>query len=233
MKKPEEPTLDYSMDSQEMLQDSQTKHDIFVEKESDFIGIAPYLAPPFATLWQSHITDANNVKTDEDFLADQEIMTQDLNKLVADGCDTIQTVYFYVEHTFNGDKAILHKFGRHLYDESRKSPLSVRDLLRKVATVASDGQFKPQLMTKGLTQAVIDKLEPQASAIETKFNERDKYMSSRLELTQKRVLSYNQVWADMVSVCDAAKLVYKNNYAMAQQFLLYDGRTQSPPEKTE
>lgn len=105
---------------------------------------------------------------DDDYIDTQLLMTQAIDELMVTGRDQLQTVYFYAERTYPGNKAILSYFGKDRYEVARKNPLKLHDLMLKCYEAAIEADYKDALLTK-LTQATLDsmKILPPSSKINT------------------------------------------------------------------
>ncbi|MCK9616240.1 MAG: hypothetical protein M0R21_00215 [Lentimicrobiaceae bacterium] len=230
MEKPDEITPDFNIPADEMLLESQTMIDFFIEDQKLFTDKVPDLQSPFETDWQNAINDARQAIKDDDYLDVQQGMTNEIETLMAEACNRLQTLYFYVDRAFPGNKVVNEIFGHDRYEKARKSPLSMFDLLIKAYNAANDSKYKSKLIEKGLKPDGIETLKTTSDTLYSKYQKRDKYISDRGSITQNRTILLNKVWAFNASVSDASKLVFQENYAKMQQYLLYGGKKQSGEE---
>jgi len=231
MEKADEIKPDYQIPADEMLLESQTRLDLFKEDEALFIEKVPDLKPPFAADWQDAINLGKQAIKDDDFLDVQQEMTDAVETYMTEGRNGLQTLYFYVERAFPGNKVVDGFFGHDRYEKARKSPLLMFDLLVKSYKAANDPKYHGKLIDKGLKPENIEALNATSGTLYQKYQERDKYISDRIYVTQERIRLFNKVWAFSVSVSEASKIVFQDNYAKLQQYLLYDSKKTENEEK--
>ena len=219
--KPNEEGLIFTLAVDEMLQLNTLMLGNFADDKADFTAKVTDLSDPFLLNWQTDTDNLGSIEMDDDYVDTQLLMTQAIDELMVTGRDQLQTVYFYVERNYPGNKAILSYFGKDRYEAARKNPLKLHDLMLKCFEAAIEADYKDDLFAKGLSQANLDDLKDTAAKLKGKFDKRDKYMSGRKIATEKRNLLLNKIWKSMSDVSDASKLVYKNDFAKFQQYLRY------------
>lgn len=227
MKKPIEEGLVFTLKTDEMLQANDVMKNNFLVDKSDFIAKIPDLNDPFLDDWQKATDDLSTTESDDDFIDNQLLKTQAIEELMAKGRDELQSVYFYVERAFPANKAVLGYFGKDRYEVSRNIPLKLADIILKCTEACSSADYKDKLITKGLTDMMITGLKDTAEKIKEKTSDRDNYISKRKIVTQNRNKQLNKIWSFMSAVNEASKLVYKDDYAKYQQYLLYKTKTTS------
>lgn len=226
MEKPEKVDLDFHKPILNMMEDSQTMHDDFVDDEPDFIVKFPDLAPPFAANWQTAIDIADALPSNEQVKAQIGQLSQELEVQMVLARNQYQTLVIYVKLAYPEDEAILKVFGQNLYESARRNPLEMIELLELSFGVANVNPYKPALMAKGITAADIALLKTIELALRGKNKALEAAKSKRPFATQTLHKALNAVWAMNVKVNTAAQLVYKDDYAKQQQYLLYpDGES--------
>ncbi|MFZ4401089.1 MAG: hypothetical protein ACOYO1_13715 [Bacteroidales bacterium] len=233
MIKPQEEGLSFTLTVDEMLQLNTVMISNFTVDKAVFIAKVPDLTDPFLEDWKLNTTQLSTIESDSDFLDTQLLMTQAVDELMFIARDQLQTIYFYLERSFTGDKAIQSYFGKDRYEASRNSPQKLINLLLKANEASEKADYKDELITKGLKQTVIDDLDTTAAKLKTKVDEREIYMSSRKLATQHRKKLLNKIWDSMADVNEASKLVYKTDYAKQQQYLLYYPKTKTNDNTTK
>lgn len=235
MKKPLEEGLIFTLTIEEMLQQNNLMQSHFADDQAEFITKTPDLDDAFLTNWKKTTNLLDDTEKDDDYIDTQLLMTQTLDESMEKGRDLLQTVFFYVERAFPGKKAEAAYFGKDRYEAARKTPLKLVELMNKCAEAASEAEYLDKLTIKGLNSQTIDDLKDTAVIIKTNFEKRDKYISNRKKITEERNQILNKIWGFMSSVSDASKLVYKNDYAKFQQYVLYKtkAKTDDANQETE
>lgn len=235
MKKPLEEGLIFTLTIEEMLQQNNLMQSHFADDQAEFITKTPDLDDAFLTNWKKTTILLDDAEKDDDYIDTQLLMTQTLDESMEKGRDLLQTVFFYVERAFPGKKAEAGYFGKDRYEAARKTPLKLVELMNKCAEAASEAEYLDKLTVKGLNSQTIDDLKDTAVNIKTNFEKRDKYISNRKKITEERNQILNKIWGFMSSVSDASKLVYKNDYAKFQQYVLYKtkAKTDDANQETE
>jgi hypothetical protein len=221
MKKVIEEGLDYTLKTDEMLQMNSVMLSNFEIDKADFIAKVPDLESPFSGNWLIDTNKLSATESDADFIDTQLLKTQAIEELMVTGRDILQSVYFYVERAFPGNKAVLSYFGKDRYETSRNIPLKLAEIMKKCREACLESDYKDILITKGLTDQLVVDLKENAVKITEKVTNRDIYMSNRKINTQNRNQQLNKIWSYMSAVNEASKLVYKSDYAKLQQYILY------------
>jgi hypothetical protein len=221
MKKVIEEGLDYTLKTDEMLQMNSVMLSNFEIDKADFIAKVPDLDSPFSGNWLIDTNKLSATESDADFIDTQLLKTQAIEELMVTGRDILQSVYFYVERAFPGNKAVLSYFGKDRYEASRNIPLKLAEIINKCREACLESDYKDILITKGLTDQLVVDLKENAVKITEKVTNRDIYMSNRKINTQNRNQQLNKIWSYMSVVNEASKLVYKSDYAKLQQYILY------------
>jgi hypothetical protein len=219
--KPNEEGLVFTLAVDEMLQLNTLMLGNFADDKADFTAKVTDLADPFLDNWQTDTNNLGTIEMDDDYIDTQLLMTQAIDELMVAGRDQLQSIFFYAERAYPGNKAKLGYFGKDRYDTARRNPLKLHDLMLKCSEAVVEADYKDDLFAKGLAQSDIDVMKDTASKLKVKYDKRDKYMSGRKIATEKRNLVLNKIWKSMSDVSEASKLVYKNDYAKFQQYLRY------------
>lgn len=221
----------FAMSTDKLLSLSKIFIGNFAIDKTDFIIKITDLADPFYDNWSLCMQEVENIKLDEDFIDEQQLLTYEINKMMISARDLLQIIYFYVDRSFGKDEAINTYFGRNEYLKARTKPLLLTKLILKCCEAANRPEYHPQLTAKGLSQIDIEQTIEIANKINLKVVERDKLISSRKLLTQERIAGLNTLYNYLAAVSEASKLVYKNDYSKYQQYLLYNGRKCKPRKK--
>jgi len=215
-----------------MIEQCQTMHDNFVADISSFQAKIPNLTSEFATGWQTEIDDANTVISDTYFVDQLQVVTQDLLKMQQDARDHFQTMAFYIKRAFKGNEAVQNLFGLDKYKSARRTTNRTIDILQQAYRSCSNPKYNELIVSEGFTSENIEKLNTFATNIHQKNIEQEDMKNQRPVSTQERIIILNKPWNRMVEVNEASKIVFMDNYAKLQQYLLYPetGGSNTPQE---
>jgi hypothetical protein len=225
MKHPVEVVRNFSKPDDEMLQQSDVLLGSFQDNKSLFIGPFPQFADPFASEWAATTATARLNLPDYVSVTDQSSETDALETLMDEGRNLFQTVILYAQLAFPNDPNKLKLFGQSQYNSARASHLKLPVLLRTMYTQASKPEYKTALITKGLTEAQINMLETLATSIVNQNVVQEKAKNERSLSASDRIAAMNAVWEKMSLVCLCAKMVFQNDAARYNLFLLTDGES--------
>jgi len=231
MKRPEAVNRIFTKSDDEVLQQSNVQLGSFVENKSAFAERFPELADPFAEEWSKAISYAQSILPDYASVANQSIQTAALNALIEKGANLYQTLLLYVRLAYPDNATVLRLFGQPQYDAARRSQLKLAALLMTGYTQASEPEYRPALIAKGMKESEIDGLQSMAENIVNQGKSREKSMNDRTLETNKRIKALNIVWEKMALVCQCAKLVFQNDATRYNQFLL--SNEANPSEKPD
>ena len=228
MKHPVEVLRNFSKPDDEMLQQSDVLLGSFQDNKSLFIGPFPQFADPFASEWAAATANARLSIPDYVSVTDQSSETVELEALMDKGRSLFQTVILYVQLAFPNDPIKLKLFGQSEYNSARTSHLKLPVLLRTMFAQASKPEYKKALMDKGLTELQINSLETMATSIVNQNVVQEKAKNERSLAASDRITAMNAVWEKMSLVCMCAKMVFQDDAARYNLFLLTDS---DPPKK--
>lgn len=228
MKHPEEVVRLFNKTDEEALQQSDVLFDSFMANKSQFAERFPDLNDLFAIEWTAATTAARALPPDYASVAGQANETTILENLMEQGRNLFQTVMLYTQLAFPDDTAVLRLFGQQQYDSARTSQLKLPVLLRTTYAQVSKPEYKTALMAKGLTDAEITLLDTMAGTITAQDVIQQNAKKARLLATTKRIVTMNAVWEKMALVCQCAKLVFQNDAAKYNLFLLTDSEVPAP-----
>ena len=220
MKHPEELKRLFTKPDEEVLQQSDVQLNSFQENKEAFVARFPQLADPFADEWGTAISVARGFIPDFATINEQANETQILETLMDQGRNHFQTVMLYAQLAFPNNTAILRLFGQPQYDSARNSQLKLPVLLRSTYNQASNEEYKPALLAKGLKEEEIEMLNGLAGDIIAQDIAQQQAKKARSLAATARIETMNAVWEKMATVCQCAKLVFQNDAARYNLFLL-------------
>lgn len=225
MKHPEEVKRLFTKTDEEMLQQSDVQLISFQENKELFVERFPHLADPFAEEWAVATSEARDFIPDYVAVNEQANKTQIVESLMEQGRNLFQTVMLYAQLAFPGDSAVLRLFGQQHYDSARTSQLKLPVLLKATFAQVSKEEYKTPLMAKGLKEEEIASLESLAGGIIEADIDQQNFKKMRSVAAGVRIEKLNAVWEKMATVCQCAKLVFQNDAARYNLFLLTDSET--------
>jgi len=103
-------------------------------------------------------------------------------------------------------------------------------LLHSTYKQASKVEYKTALLAKGLKEEEIEMLNGLGTAIVEQDAAQQQAKKARSLTASVRIQTMNAVWEKMAMVCQCAKLVFQNNAAKYNLFLLTDA--EAPAKET-
>lgn len=228
MIRPEEVVRLFKKSDEEVLQQSDVLMDSFLANKSQFVERFFDLDDPFALEWTTATTIARKLAPDYDAVNEQARETNILETFMQQGRNLFQTVMLYAQLAFPDDRAVLQLLGKSQYHGVRSNHLKLPMLLRSTFTQVSKPEYKTALLAKGLKDAEIALLDSLAGAIIAQGNVQQNAKKARLRATNQRIVAMNVVWEKMALVCQCAKLVFQDDAAKYNLFLLTGGKSPAP-----
>lgn len=225
MKRPEKNVRLFNKTDDEVLQQSDVLLDSFRTNKEPFVNRFPQLADPFEATWAESTALARALPPDYDALGEQAMQTAALENLMEQGRTLFQTIMIYARLAYPGDLAILRLFGQPQYDSARNKQLKLPTLLRTLRTQITKPEYQGALMEKGLKPEEINALETVAQNIVSQDIAQQKAINDRSMAASQRITTMNAVWEKMSVVCQCAKLVFQNDAAKYNLFLLTASET--------
>lgn len=211
---------EFNMEDLLMLERAQIFHNAFIVDDADFIAAFPHLALPFATDFQTAIDEADAIPSGSEVDAEIAVVTEELNNLLPLGQKALQKLFTYANVAFNS-KAKVNLFGKNKYEKARTSDLRMKELLEQANRQAEVAVYKTALLAAGYTQADIDELKTISDDIDAKNALQEDMLSSRGDKSEARIIAYNKVWGFMKQINIASKVVFVDNPAKIELYLLY------------
>ena len=221
MAKAEQRLRDYNKSDDEMLEQAQTMHDLFVTDKADFIAMYTPLADPFAANLQTDIDSAQALPTSDEDIAELEVKSEDVDAQMELAKAQFQKMASYVKLLFPDSQARQGIFGLNKYVKVYQSQAKMYDLMQLAYRMANSADYKTDLIALGFTQLEINKLNTIAGDLYDANKTQEDFKQTIKIRTEERVAAYNKVWASMVAVSNASKQVFIDDYAKIQEYLLY------------
>lgn len=201
-----------------MLQDSRTTQDLLQEDLGAFTGLAPEINDEFLTVWREDSAAAGAVQSDESFVDDIEETTQEVQAAMAEARRVYIRTKFAVTRAWPGNVAKGKQFGFDDYDKARQSDKLLYHFMDALHQRAQDNA--DALAAVNFDAPEILSIRTAADGILAADRAQENLKKDRLALTQDRTIKLTAVWTKRQLVAAAAKVLYMDNYAKYQQYLL-------------
>ncbi|HRI27048.1 MAG TPA: carboxypeptidase-like regulatory domain-containing protein [Chitinophagales bacterium] len=191
---------------------------LFTADIADFAALDPDFDAAFNAEWLVKINAAEAQLTDEIIV---DVQTQYTNLVIAamKNCQNYyQEVKFFVRKAFGDNQAIQNEFGADNYNNIRGNQPQLIEFMRDLYSVAN--KYAAQLDVVNFGAAKIARIKDLADALDTANQEQNNYVKGRPTLTAERIGIYNRLWDTLSLVSSAAKIIYRDNIAKYNQYLL-------------
>ncbi len=228
MGKAEEKTRIFSGSDADMVQASRVAHGLFTEDKPAFISFDSSFADPFGENWLQKIENAAAVSQDSQYVGGQSELTENVETIMENCRTFFQSMKYFIEKAFPGQTAIHVQFGYNDYDASRKSEtrmIKFLDMLHKAAVGHS-----AKLIEAGFPQEKIDNIAALSKQLSDADYAQEMAKKKRPSVTQERITILNDCYEVMQHVCKAGKIIFADDRAKYDQYLLPNERTQEKEE---
>jgi len=201
-----------------MLQYAKALRLIFLDDQAAFALRDLDFANPFETAWDGLITTAESHPTDEQV---DDLMTQktaDVEEQMRLCRNKWMDTKPFVKKAFPNKPTIWNEFGFNDYQNVDHNQAGLIKFLRLAHLTAV--KYSVQLIAVNYTQLLIDELETLRAALSLANDLQEKFKKDIPVLTQQRVDKHNDVYAVCQRVCETGKLIFRDDYANFQKYLL-------------
>lgn len=220
---------EYVLDDLVMLERAQVFHDNFLIDKAVFVLSFPLLDDPFAANMQTAIDEADAIPSGAQVDSQIAVVTAQLNAAMEEGRKAMQVLFTYANVTWNSAEKT-NTFGKNRYNASRASQLKLQELMEMAHEEANITANKTALAASGYTQAKLDNLMAKHDAIHDLNRTQEQMKSQRGEKTRLRIIALNNVWGFMKQINQASKVVFADNEAKLDQYMLYPTASTSLPK---
>ncbi|MBI5215067.1 MAG: hypothetical protein HY960_04890 [Ignavibacteriae bacterium] len=228
---PNEVVRIYKIDDAKMLEISKEKHAAFTEYNSDFQNYNIKYKSPYGSDWLADITAAEATEQDSSIRAELTGATTSVKTLMTSCGSAFQLFKPFVLDAFPNNLAKQKEFGFDDYEEAIRSQPKLILFMKKVSMAAV--KYTPELLAANCTQARIDELASLHTQLDSANTSQEVEKDHRTVEAQDRILLLNKVWERTSDVANIGKLLYANDYARYQRFVLYgmdeEEKTEEPP----
>ncbi|MHB8904612.1 MAG: hypothetical protein ACYC6D_00625 [Melioribacteraceae bacterium] len=229
MAKAEEKVRSFSGSDADMIQASRVMQGLFVEDKIAFTNFDSEFADPFAENWLQKIEAGNTVAQDSLYVSGQTELTKNVELKMTESRDFFQMMKYFIEKAFPNRKEIWTQFGVNDYDKARTSETKMIQFLGVLHKTAVE--FKTELIAAGFSQEKIDKIAALLTELINADYEQEMSKKKRPAITQERIEKLNECYSIMQKVSKAGKIIFANNRAKYDQYLLPIERIVKKPEE--
>jgi len=190
----------------------------FKTDKADFIAFSPKYAAPYETDLETKITNAKNVVPDSVQVDIISGLTADLEAKLDISRIEEQKFFRFVVDVFPNNPAKINQAGKNDYEAARKVPEKMLTLQKISKGFADDNAAA--LTAKGYTVAMAGELVTSRTNLETALIAQNKAQKERAVNTELRRATVNAAYDAVRDLCEDAKIIYVNDYAMYNKYLL-------------
>jgi hypothetical protein len=214
---------EYNLEDEAMLVRAEVIHTQLVADLADFSAKFPFIDDAYQAALQATINTANALPLDNQVLANQKILTEDVNAQVILGRSALKALGIYAKLTYPDSEARQRSFGQDQWADAYNDQEKMMNALEQAHAQATAAPYDADLAAKGFTATDAANLATIANAIRTRNNLQENAKNNRPVSTQDRVAQYNSVWNSLKEVNLASQVVFADNAAKLESYLLYGG----------
>lgn len=208
----------YSFSDAALVEHAKDVLNLFVDDMADFANFDPDFNATFATLWQDRITSTEDQLTNRILMNVQKQYTDAVLTAMENCRRYYKDVKYYVKKAFEHQPSIWNEFGLGSYAKARSSQPLLIEFMRDLYNVAN--KYAAQLNNVNFDAAKIEHINHLANLLDQANREQNSYISGKQTITANRIATYNNLWAILVQVAEAAQIVYADNKVKYKQYIL-------------
>lgn len=208
----------FNVDSLYMLEFSKTMRTHFLDEQATFSDFDADFATPFEVDWQTAIDEAEAVLPDEVIKDQLQQLTADVEAAMEACRVKFQSSKYFIEKAFPNSPAIRNEFGFNDYKKNRLGQLSLLQFMQTFFKTAT--KYAAELAAVGYDAAAVAEIETLSVALNDSNIAQEKFKGTRQLTTEERIVKHNAVWDITVRVSKAGKIIFMNDPAKYQLFLL-------------
>ncbi len=189
--------------------------------QSIFEDFSSRFAEPFAENFSELIEIADDIPTSDDDLNTQTELSHQLELKMEECRAHYQKLLLHIDFAWPNDDSKPKIFGSNLYPEARRVPAKFVDLLQEAYRDTNSDEYKSTLINAGFTESNIERIDELANELQGKLNAQHAFIKRTASRTNERTTAFNNVWEVMTQISNAAKLIFKDNPAKYEFYLLY------------
>jgi len=218
----------YSMADAMMLEKATVMRAVFVEDLATFTAYSVIFDNDYADTWENEIMLALQTPTAEQTDDMGAALTQIVLSKMRDCRKAYRGIKFFVNEAFESNEPVQNEFGFDDYKLVRRSQPRMIYFMQRLHKTAE--KYATQLLAAGCPQNRIDELLVLANDLLDANVVQEAFKKNRPGLTAARIILMNDVWKLMLRVSEAGKVIYSNNFAEYQKYVIYGSNGGSSTE---
>ena len=228
MTKPKEVNRIYTISDSEMVVASGVYKAIFTEDKLDFSQFDSSFADPYVDSWDAAIISAETVAQDAELIDQMAQLTAIVNEKMKEAQEYYHRIKYYMEKAFPNNIAIQNEFGRNDYEKARNSTPKLIAFMTALSKAIT--KYNTELLASGCAEEYLLEAPTKLEDLRTAENNQELFKKTRPVETQKRLELLNSCWVFSKNVCKAGKIIYSDNAAKYNQYLLPGEAPKETPE---
>lgn len=201
-----------------MLEYCKTMLAHFLDEQANFEAFDVAFATPFETDWQDAIDAAEDILPDEAVQDQLQQLTADVEAAMEASRQKFAATRYFIEKAFPDKPAVQKEFGVDDYRDVRKSQKGMTQFMQTLFKTAT--KYAAQLAAVNYDAAAVAEIQTLGNALNDANIAQEKFKGTRVVTTEERVVAHNAAWDVMVQVSKAGKIIFRNDPAKYQLFLL-------------
>jgi hypothetical protein len=228
MAKAEEKTRIFTGPDADMLHASRVTNGLFTADKLAFTNFDSSFADPFGENWLQKIESASSVDQDSHYLSTLTELTNRV-AVVMEECKTFfQSMKYFIEKAYPNQKTIYAQFGYSDYEQARRSEIKMIQFLGVLNKTTIEHSAK--LIEAGFSQEKIDKIAALKEQLTSADYDQEMAKKKRASVTQERINTLNECYEILQRVSKAGKIIFANDRAKYDQYLLPNERATKKEE---
>lgn len=211
----------YRGEDEAMIVRSQVITDQLSNDLGDFSAPFPFINPDTIVGLQTSIDTAEALPLDSQVLANQRVLTADVNAQMIIARRALSDLDTYAEFAYRTDAMRQKVFGQDTWAAAYNDQEKMINALEAANGMAEKEPYRTDLAAKGWTDANSANLLTLAEAIRNRNRLQENAKAERPVTTQDRVVQYNSLWSQVKDISLASKVVYADNPAKLDLYKLY------------
>lgn len=202
-------------------QDARTKHSLLAAGDiADFTEFDASIDQAFLDAWAAEMDAADLIPTDEVYRDNMQQKRTIVEGVMRQARNEYGILKFFVLKAFPDNAGIQKEFGFDDYDKARRSTELLHQFVNNMYLTATEHKVALIAPAVAYPVAKIAGLQALALNMLAANTDQESYNDKQLSATRERILALNAIWARRQLIAAAAKLIYMDNYAKYQQYLL-------------
>ncbi|MCX6150178.1 MAG: hypothetical protein NTX22_06620 [Ignavibacteriales bacterium] len=211
--------LKYNLPYTNILTAADTINTYYADDEKDFKNFNNSLfTDSFKSEFLAEVAAAKSLMNDFCAVEEQLKEIDDIKKIIALCTSAYQELKFFVERTFPGNLTVWNQFGFIDYSIATSSLTRLIQFMGRLCYIAE--KFKDVLANNGYSTIKLIRLNNLKDELIKEVAEQSEAKKNGASQTSDRINSLNKVWEKMVDINEASLIIFKNNYAKLQKYLL-------------